>query len=109
LVGIKGMDGASVWDQRLRSLPAAHLYGTTAERRCWQRCSREVRNSEEKRDETEQDGSGQGPCPVLSLPGATSLAVGEESQLWDTMQPQGTCLPLLLPLTSRSTSAYCSC
>lgn len=85
MVCVKGTEGTAVQEQCLRSLPATRLY----ERWCWQRCSREVRNSGERRDEAEQHGSGQGPCPALSLAGATGLAVAKESWLWD-MQSWGT-------------------
>lgn len=58
-----------MWEQLPWSLPATHLYGTVAERWCWQHCSGEARNPEERQGETEPDGSGRGhalhgPSPV---------------------------------------------
>lgn len=58
-MGIKGTDGTFVREQCLKSLPATHLYGAISERRCWQQCSGEVRNSEERGDETESM-----PCAI---------------------------------------------
>lgn len=86
-----------VWKQLGRSLPAPHLYVTIAERWCWQHCSGEDRNSEERQDETEPDGSGRG----RALGGPSRCGRFGSGRGIPAMghQPRGPCLSLILQLT----------